>query len=598
MQPTPRVVHESSALPDSDDRYRDLHEREQLGLVVAQIGRLPLILLVIDAFTAWLVWRAGFPIAAALWLTTTGAFNLWRYRYCANAHRAPQVSSGPALRLMSRAFVAAAFLRVAPIPMVFLGSPFEMPVMYTMVCAGLAAGGVATAGGVAWAYSAWALMVGGSLCLAWVLRGSADDIGIAVLVAILFATLDHYAREQGRTLRKLVELACDNALLATSLRAERDRAESASLSKTRFFAAASHDLRQPLHALSINATTLELVSRRQPESLIAVLSSSISRALRQSNELLDALLDISQLDAGVVEMEFAAVDACALLNRLGDHYQPSAAESGLTLEVSAPAGLPALNTDARQLYRVLANLVSNALKFTVTGGVVIAAEHIDTHRVRLSVIDSGPGIPLGEQGRVFEDFYQLGNSGRDRSRGLGLGLSIVRRTAALLGAELRLESAEGKGCRVDLVVRSSTDVPDRPPDADLQRPLNLRVLAVDDEVEILDSLAVLLPHYGCEVRCAVDAKGALDQLDDGFLPHLLLVDHRLRNGTGTDVIAALRARIGPIPAVIVTGDTAPATVATIGARTLVVHKPLDGELLTKAMRDAMAGASTSGDTPT
>lgn len=584
-----------------DHTFEARFEAEQLRMVAVQIGRLPVALLLINLFIAWLVSRAGWPKTAAGWFVFACGFELWRYRHCLRERRQPTDPAAPRLRMLSFAFVAAAGLRVMLVPIVFSQPAINLQVMLTMVYVGLAAGGVATVGGVYWAYASWAGIVGGGVALAWMMQGGFDGFSIGVLVATLFAVLALFARDEGRNLRKLLRLAYENEVLVRSLRTERDRAESASASKTRFFAAASHDLRQPLHALSINATTLDLVARNQSEPMVRELSQSITRALRQSNDLLDTLLDISQLDAQVVEIRNEPVEAQALLSRIGEEFRPTASERGLILRVVIPADPMWLLSDQKQLRRILSNLISNALKFTREGEVVLELTPAKTAGfAAISVVDTGPGIAEDEQERVFEDFYQLGNPSRDRSRGLGLGLSIVRRTAGLLGVLVKLESTIGKGSRFELQVPTIAAPVTTLPAGELAvcavgelqeglSMLNLRVLAIDDEVEILESLATLLPHFGCEVRGALSLDDARRVLAEGFIPQLLLVDHRLRSESGGEVIAALRNVLGMVPAVIVTGDTSPSDLRSAqGSGTLVVHKPIDGRLLASAMLEAVS----------
>lgn len=593
------AIEDSRPLRSTDLEQR--YQSEQLRLVVTQISRLPIVFIAINVFIAWLIWRASQPRVALAWLLVSCAFELWRLRVCQRERAQPTSPPTARLEQLSIAFVIAGLLRMAVVPLLFSPAAIELQVMYTMVCVGLAAGGVATVGGVFWAFAAWAGLVGGALSIAWGLQGGIEGWGVGALVAMLFATLALYARDQGRTLRKIMDLAHDNETLAASLRVERDRAELASQSKTRFFAAASHDLRQPLHALSINATTLQLVAGRQSDSLIRELSSSITRALRQSNDLLDTLLDISQLDARVVETHVAPVDLVALLDQLRDEFAPTAAQRGLSLAWTAPAKPVWAMTDATQMRRVLGNLVSNALKFTRVGTVTLSLDDTPSGSVAISVADTGPGIALDEQERVFEDFYQINNAARDRSRGLGLGLSIVRRTLELLDARIELASTPGHGSRFTVHVASSAPpaphlVDGEAADIDgVQERLDLRVLAIDDEAEILDSLRVLLPLLGCDIRCATDLATAVGVLDSGFLPNLLLVDHRLKDQTGAQAIASIRDRLGPLPAIIVTGDTAPHDLhSALGAAHLVLHKPVDGRMLATAMRRVMSAADAEG----
>lgn len=588
-----------------EDSFESRLKAEQLRMVVAQIVRLPVALFVINLFIAWLVGRTGWPKVAMGWLALASIFEFWRYRLCVREIRSPARSAPSRLEVLSYAFVVGACLRVTLIPFAFSQGRLDLQVMLTMIYVGLSAGGVATVGGVYWAYATWAVIVGGGLSLAWVLEGGIDGYSIGALTAMLFATLALFARDQGNSMRKLLSLAYENESLAESLRVERDRAESASRSKTRFFAAASHDLRQPLHALSINATTLELVSSKQPDPMIRDLSQSITRALRQSNGLLDALLDISQLDAQIVDIKMEPINAGSLLQLVHDEFAATAAQRNLALRLKVPEEPIWLLSDHKQLRRVVGNLVSNSLKFTTLGEVVIKLEPSSgTDGLRMAKIivsDTGPGIPKEEQERIFEDFYQLGNSARDRSKGLGLGLSIVRRTTALLGASVAVESEPGRGCHFELklpvaesgvVAETQCDDVDKADRTDVLPSLGLRVLAIDDEEEIIDSLKILLPHFGCEVRGASSRESALAVLSQGFEPQLLLVDHRLKEETGGDVACALRERLGPIPIVIVTGDTSPSDLrSAVGAGTIVVHKPIDGRLLARAMAEAMSGSS-------
>jgi signal transduction histidine kinase len=427
-------------------------------------------------------------------------------------------------------------------------------------------------------------------------------VALGALIGMLFVMLTASMRDQSRMLRRLVQVAWDNEQLVEAVSVERDKARAASDSKTRFFAAASHDLRQPLHALSINTTTLEVMARRQADPAMMELSQSIGRALRQSNSLLDSLLDISQLEANVVNVRRRPVHAAALLQGLRDEFAAAAAQRGLALALQAPADAQVwLDTDPKQLRRVLANLISNALKFTHEGSVtlLLQAPAQAGAPALLAVVDTGPGIPEAEHERVFEDFYQIGNPSRDRSHGLGLGLSIVRRTAALLDVQVRLASCEGHGARFELAVPTcdppasaeAASSPDGPARAEPAMPaptnLNLRVLAIDDEVEILESLAVLLPHFGCEMRSATSLAAAQAVLDSGFEPALLIVDHRLRGETSAEVVAALHARLGSLPTVIVTGDTAPEELRRMqqmGAH--VMHKPIDGLQLAQVLHGA------------
>ncbi len=550
--------------------------------------------------------RQGLHLWPWIWLACTGAVMVYRFTLGRTIEKMKSVED----RIAALPKLVCGFtlngLTIAPIvPLAFTAPDNVAPLLVgIMLVAGCAVGAASVAGSqrafVGFCSLPFVLMVVG-----WAWRG--DTLGIALCVGIvtLYLVLFASVRDHGRNLRELMGLVEDNARLSGALEAERDRAEAASEAKTRFFAAASHDLRQPLHALSINATTLEILARRDANPMIRELSQSINRALNQSNSLLDSLLDISNLDANAVQPQLRATDLGALLASVREEFAALAAQKGLALTVDVPTtttttAAPAL-TDPDLLRRILNNLVGNALKFSHTGGVTLGAarapESDGASAWRVFVSDTGPGIPASEQERVFEEFYQIGNPSRDRSKGLGLGLSIVKRTAALLGAPLQLTSRSGAGTCVELRVMlaeipqdASADAAEEAADGALETGMlaGLRVLVVDDEAEILNSLQGLLAQLGCEVRCAQDGHAALAWIAHGFAPEVLLMDHRLRDESGTEVIARVCAVLGPVPAVIVTGDTEPATIQLAhAAGHRVIHKPVQGTQLIRALREAI-----------
>jgi signal transduction histidine kinase/CheY-like chemotaxis protein len=573
-----------------------------LRLVQRQLGRLPLPYLLIDVFVAWLIVRAGLPWAGPLWLALMLPAQLWRWIHVRRIIAHAPADPARTLRHLGLMLALLGLLRGALVPLLFSQPVRAEHYMLTMVYLGMLAGTGASVAGQVRPFLTWAVLAAGSLAIAWALQGDTDGPWLGALIVSLIAVLTGHVRDQGQGLRDFVTLASDNERLAASLRVARDQSEAASQSKTRFFAAASHDLRQPLHALSINATTLELLARRQADPRIRDLSQSIYRALDQSNGLLDSLLDISNLDADAIRPEMVDTDLAALLGSIREGFAALAAQKGLTLRIDLETPHATAWTDADLLRRVLNNLVGNALKFSNAGCVTLglASTRTDDQRdaIRVSVSDEGPGIAPEEQERIFEEFYQIGNASRDRSKGLGLGLSIVRRTVALLGAELHLHSLPGRGTRIHLLLppgrAERVDV--APSDAlvedDRVEALpGLRILVIDDETEILRSLQALLAELGCDARCVQDGHAALAALEDGFVPDVLLVDHRLREERGTEVIERIRLRLGPVPAVLVTGDTQPSIIQLArAAGHRVIHKPVQGHLLTRALREAHARA--------
>lgn len=467
------------------------------------------------------------------------------------------------------------------------------------------------------------------MIIGWLLRGGALGWLIAGMSVFVVPMTVVALRNQRQGIERLVRLSMEQERLAARLAAERDRVQQAVDARTRFFAAASHDLRQPLHALSINVTTLELLARRAGDPQLAALSTAIGRALAQSQGLLDALLDISRLDAGAVPLRIAEVDLRELLTLLHAEYRGLAADLGLDFVLRLPDGPVRARSDADQLQRILHNLLDNAFKFTAQGRVELAlsvqggaAEEGRDGTACITVSDTGCGIAAGDREKVFEEFFQVGNPARDRSRGLGLGLAIVRRTAALIGAEVRLrEPLPGEvGSSFELrlagtqpAVAPNAAVPvstiaaiaapqpkgaERPaavvptaPKVEVSPPSPSRaltVLVVDDEPDVLRAVEGLLGAIGWRVLSAATPDGALALAGDAAHAFdVALVDHRLPGCTGVELALQLRRRRPALPVLVLTGDVAVQWQVRRHGLALL-HKPLDGSRLAAALAAEVA----------
>lgn len=366
-----------------------------------------------------------------------------------------------------------------------------------------------------------------------------------------------------------------------------DEAEAANRAKTRFLASASHDLRQPMHTLTLFGAALTMMPLDERASHIA---KQMNLALQGLSGQLDALLDVSKLDAGVVSVNLGTVSVQQLLRQLAQEFDPASGRKGLHLDVRCPEQICVL-ADPLLLERILRNLIDNAIKYTEVGGIILEASS-DGQEVSLCVIDTGIGIPEAEQERVFEEFYQLGNPERNRILGLGLGLSIVRRLADLMQLNMRLRSRMGVGTEVELRLPRSLSM------ATVEQSLEGRhgdiagwhVLVVDDEDQVRQGMQALLQALGCEVTTAVDARSALAAAM-GRRPDLALVDFRLRGQEdGVHVVQQLRTHWPALPALLISGDTAPERLREASAAGLnLLHKPVLPQVMVQAMRDAIGG---------
>jgi signal transduction histidine kinase/ActR/RegA family two-component response regulator len=378
------------------------------------------------------------------------------------------------------------------------------------------------------------------------------------------------------------------AVATQAMREKKEEAELATQAKTRFLAAASHDLRQPTHALGMFVARLaQLPHDAQTGELIRNLQASVLAM----QSLLDSLLDLSRLEANAVSVKCQAFALSGLMTQLGLDLAQSASDKGLRLRIRT-TDLYVLS-DAHLVYRILLNLVGNALRYTQRGGVLVACRVVNGGKhVAIQVWDTGIGISPEHQQDVFKEFYQVGNAGRDRNLGLGLGLNIVHRTAELLGHPLELRSRPGVGSRfsltlpvVDAVPQAATVPTANPePQDDL---MGVSVWVVEDDELVRDALVGLLKAWGMNVFAAQDVQGALTFCLQGMRPDLILSDYRLQQGqNGIAVIERLRLQLNsPIPACLMSGNTdADLMAAAQVAALTLLHKPVRPAKLRSLLR--------------
>lgn len=370
------------------------------------------------------------------------------------------------------------------------------------------------------------------------------------------------------------------------------QAEQATNARTRFFAAASHDLRQPLHAISLY---LPLLLKRMEQSESREMLGAIQNSCNAMRSMLDSLLDISRLDAGVIEPEIRAVPLLDVFDQLGMEFAPQASAKGLELRV-VPVDYW-VRSDPALLERILRNLLTNAIRYTHEGKILLGARRAGS-TVRVEVWDTGIGISSETLGHVFEEFYQADNPERDRSRGLGLGLAIIERLATLLEHKLGVRSWPGQGSVFNLTL----PITGEPIGADTQ---NVRVrtetgnlhgrvaVLVDDDPIVLEGTQAMLEHWGCQVIGASSVSEVVAAVRAAnIVPDFILADMRLRGGdTGLNAVTALHEALAePIPAVIVTGDTDPERIRQASASGyIIMHKPVEPARLEKAIQQLIRG---------
>lgn len=428
--------------------------------------------------------------------------------------------------------------------------------------------------------------------LYYLFSGGKTGLILAALFFIYLMMLTSLARFMNRTYRENLDLRLKNEALVTQLQQENEVVESVSRAKTRFFASASHDLRQPVHSLSLLREALEYeISSSRGKELIALVGTAVDAL----DQLLGSLLDISKLDAGVIEPTISVVPLRSLIDGLINEMQPQAWDKGLQLRRHDCDHLVA--TDPNLLSNILRNLLTNAIRYTEHGGVLIACRHRRKHLL-VQVWDTGIGIAPEEQEQVFQEFIQLHNPERDRNKGLGLGLAICLRLARLLGYPLTLRSRQQHGSVFTLEIPLNLGrevLTARGLGAQQSQWWDIRgrtLLVIDDEPTVRQGMEALLGRWGCRVLSAGSAAEAQQQAQDAdFQIDAIIADYRLPdNITGAEAAAAIIKMAGQsIPVVLVTGDTSPERIQEARASGHpLLHKPVKPAFLRSTIGKVLA----------
>jgi signal transduction histidine kinase/CheY-like chemotaxis protein len=383
-----------------------------------------------------------------------------------------------------------------------------------------------------------------------------NTLGIVSAVYLLVLTV--FNIKINKDFKATLSLRFENLDLIKQLQLQKEQAEKANNAKSKFLAAASHDLRQPLYALSLFTSVLEeTVQDPKGKNVVEQINASVNSL----TNLFDKLLDISQLDAGVIKVNKQDFSLSKTFDTLMQAFNPLATQKGLTIEW--PQDYLGAHSEPELLEQVLRNYLSNAIKYTPQGVIKVTCDNYDG-LITITVSDTGIGISVQALDNVYEEFYQVDNIEREREKGLGLGLSIVQRTANLLGHAIAVSSTLGKGSAFSISVeQAKTVIVESQPSTDLptleQYNSSALVLVIDNEQDIREGLDNVLQLWGYQVITAASLDEAQKQLiSKNKQPDIIISDYRLKEGkTGVHAIKALHSTFNkPIPALIITGDIA------------------------------------------
>ena len=553
------------------------------------------------AILAWQFVAGPSSAVAMIWLAAFVAVNLARVVaglvYVRVARRGSATRAWVAWALGSTVLHAALW-GLASVAMWSPGSPQAESLLH-IILAAVAMGAAAHLSGFYPVLAAFVVLVLAPLSLRDLSIGGGYHLVLAASSALIGLYTLLNGRNQSRMITEVFAERRKNAELVDALHIENRRteaarraAEQAHAARARFFAAANHDLRQPLHAMGLLAQTLHT---RCGGVNVQEVSAHMVACVDGMTEVVDELLDISRLDAGNVALQRSTFALDDLVRELVRTHLPLAQSKGLPIRIDAVRAI--VHSDRTLLARVVSNLLSNAIRYTERGAVRVLLQARNSD-VELAVEDTGIGIAQEELPRIFDEFYQVGNPARDRRLGLGLGLATVKRLCDRLGLDVSVQSKPGSGSRFSLrlpqYVSDEDQVVDVPDERAAADPLaRRRVLVIEDDADSRTAMLGLLHAWGCEVQGAADGPAALAHVVRGFRPDAVLADLRLPGGAGgVAAVEALRAALAKdLPALVVTGDVGSEQACLARAQGYaVLAKPVKAMALRAFLCEALAPA--------
>lgn len=574
------------------NREQDFQKRihtEQIDILFQHIPLAQATNIVVATVLAWFLWGTAAQATIIGWWLAVFLIVLVRLvmYYYRPRSAAPRIAWHS---LMTAATALSGITWGAAGILFFIPDSAATLIFLTIILAGMAAGSIASHSSWPPAQFAYAILTMTPIALRY-LTEEGDLWVLGPMCLIYLFNILAFARQLSRTLIESIRLRLEKQELAQKLRDEmtaseqaRSRAEEASRAKSKFLAAASHDLRQPLHAVNL---FIEALRNEKDPARAELVLTHLSTSAQSLEELLNELLDISKLEAGLFKPHIKVLSLQEVFDALEHELQPVADEKDIGLRF-VPTRL-SIASDPNMLGRILRNIINNAIRYTDTGAVLVGCRRKGT-TVAITISDTGPGIATEHHLAIFREFYQLGNPERDRRKGLGLGLAIVDGLCRVLDHPLELKSRIGHGSTfaVHVPIAAADPTCDEIVKTETPVPLeNYGVLIIDDEPAICRAMNEVLRSWGCRVVTAESGQDALAQLStSGFVPDVIIADYRLREGhTGANVIAEIRQSLGKsIPAAILTGDTAPERLREASAGGFVLlHKPIQPSRLRAAL---------------
>jgi signal transduction histidine kinase len=384
---------------------------------------------------------------------------------------------------------------------------------------------------------------------------------IFALACVGFSAILFYMNSSvNQVVEQSIRLRFSNYKLASDLRVQKEIAEKSSMAKSSFLAVASHDLRQPLHAHGLFLGELRERLPEDEDTVVGRIINNLDSSIRVISELFDSLLDISRLEAGVVETNIQSFFIDEVIRPIVEQYRIKANASGVALRAVLPHRV--ISTDKILLGRILHNLLENAVRNTTQGKILVGCRRRN-NSLMMQVWDTGCGIKEDELDNIFKDYYQVRHKNNQRTRGLGLGLAVVSRLCDLLGHAISVRSVFGKGSvfSIEVPMSESVDISSHDTSQDANFVIDglagMKVLVIDDDETVRRSMSGILDSWKCSVITGSDAENVISKLPSGYIPDAIIADYQLNDGkTGPREIEVLNARFNrDVDAAVITGDT-------------------------------------------
>jgi len=567
-------------------------KRQQLGYLCDNLISSIVAVLLGVLIVGWVFHKIIDPLTLYGWVITAlliTAFRLWSYFWIKKQIDRPE--RFPLIEKLLFACAAAAGM-IWGAGSILFAMPTDMLywTFISFVVGGYASGLVFTTSASLPVFAAYFFPTIVPITVWFFLQSEPRALAMGVLLLAFIAAAWKAARNANRMLLDKHSLFAEREALFDSLKLRnrelkqaKESADSANAAKTRFLATASHDMRQPMQAMRLY---IDVLAERMKKTGNREVIDKLQTVHADLSSLLERCLDISQMDAGVISPQPEIFNLNKLLHLLHEQYLPLAHEAGLSFQMHLSARDVLVYSDPSFVKGILANLISNAIRYTKQGGILLSAKQHGT-AMRLEVWDNGPGIEQSKQQEIFQEFVQLSTPAHDDNQGLGLGLAIASRMCRLLGDRIRVRSSPGRGAvfSFDVPLESYPEPVEECHEAtqEFVSLAGMLVFVLDDEAQIRDSLGMMLEQWQCKVMSFSDQQQALEAMQRmKGSPDAIIADFRLANEkTGVEAIQQLQKKAGNnIPALLLTGDTDPARVKeALEAGLPLLNKPVEAKRL-------------------